>query len=97
MELIFVILIGLVVGLFARYGMPGRDSYGVVLQFSLGAGVASLSWVALAAAGLDPKRPLIWVVVTALTIACCVLTARALRIQRSRQNERRFAELLKTF
>ncbi|MBC7763695.1 MAG: hypothetical protein H7201_18270 [Candidatus Saccharibacteria bacterium] len=47
MELLFVTLGGIVLGLAARYGLPKRDTHGVLLVPAIGAIAASVVWAAL--------------------------------------------------
>ena len=60
MEILFVLLLGAGIGAIARYSVPGRVRSGVVLLPAVGAGVASVLWVALTWAGLAWDAGLIW-------------------------------------
>jgi len=90
MELLFVTLGGLILGLAARYALPRRDEVGAMVAPAVGAGVAALVWVALTWAGLDWDGGWIWVV--ALVLAA--LASAAAEIRLGRRRERADAQLL---
>ena len=85
MELLFVTLGGLILGLAARYALPHRAEVGVVLAPAIGAGVAALAWVALTWAGLAWDGGWIWVV--ALVLAAIAAAAAELVLGRRRQRD----------
>ncbi|WP_313544730.1 hypothetical protein [Leifsonia aquatica] len=60
MELLFVALGGAVLGLGARYLLPGRHTHGAVLIPALGVIAASALWVVLTWAGLKWNGGWIW-------------------------------------
>ncbi|TFB65210.1 hypothetical protein [Cryobacterium sp. Hz9] len=60
MELLFVALLGAVIGLAARYFLPGRSTQGSVLVPAIGTVAASALWVALTWLGLDWATGWIW-------------------------------------
>lgn len=60
MELLFVALGGAILGLGARYFLPGRHTHGSVLVPAIGVMVASALWVALTWAGLKWDGGWIW-------------------------------------
>jgi hypothetical protein len=88
-ELLFVVLIGALLGLLGRGVLPGRHQLGVVLLPAIGGSAAAIVWVAAAWTRL-PQNALLWLAVAvaaALSVAAaCLLTARA----RDREDERRF-------
>jgi hypothetical protein len=59
-ELLFVALGGAILGLGARYFLPGRHTHGSVLVPAIGVMVASALWVALTWAGLKWDGGWIW-------------------------------------
>jgi hypothetical protein len=77
MELLFITLGGIILGLIARYTLPNRERHGVVLVPA----TAAIVWVALTWAGMPWDGGWIWVislVVTALTVvAADILIGRA--------------------
>ncbi|BDZ44564.1 hypothetical protein [Naasia aerilata] len=83
MELLFVVLGGILLGLIARYSLPHRSTSGVLLLPALGAAVSALIWVALTWAGLKWDAGLIWWITLLATALVC--GAAALRLGRSRE------------
>jgi uncharacterized membrane protein YeaQ/YmgE (transglycosylase-associated protein family) len=69
-ELLFIVLIGVLVGLAARGVLPRRELTGVVLLPAIGGVSAALVWVALTWARMRWDGGWIWVA----TIAACLLT-----------------------
>ena len=62
MELLFVVLGGLIVGLIARYSLPRRSTHGEALIPAVAAIVAAVVWVALTWAGWPWDGGWIWAV-----------------------------------
>jgi hypothetical protein len=62
MELLIVTVIGAGLGLGARYLVPGRDTYGLLIAPAVGASAAALVWTALTWAGWKFDGGWIWVV-----------------------------------
>ena len=62
MELLFVTLISFCIGLGVRYGLPGRDTYGVVLVPSVATVVTAIVWVGLTWLGWKFDGGWIWAV-----------------------------------
>lgn len=60
MELLFVALAGAVIGLAARYLLPGRHTHGSALMPAIGVSLACILWVALTWAGLKWDGGWIW-------------------------------------
>ncbi|WP_375401755.1 hypothetical protein [uncultured Amnibacterium sp.] len=96
MELLFIVLIGIVLGLIARAVLPGRAQTGVALLPALGGASAAVVWVALTWARLKWDQPLIWtltLVAAALTVAGAgLLLARS----RTTADERTFERVART-
>lgn len=61
MELLFIALYGVVIGLAARYLLPERLRHGAALVPALGGAAAMVLWVALTWAGLKWDGGWIWV------------------------------------
>jgi hypothetical protein len=93
MELLFVTLGGLILGLVARYALPGRAETGVVLAPAIGAGVAAIAWVALTWAGLAWDGGWIWVISLVLAALASAAVELLLRRRRERDDEQLLARL----
>ncbi|HEV7813259.1 MAG TPA: hypothetical protein VGO99_09820 [Leifsonia sp.] len=95
MELLFVALGGAILGLGARYFLPGRHTHGSVLVPAIGVMVASALWVALTWAGLKWDGGWIWWI--SLGGTAVVVTIADLLIGRIRKtsDERLLATLTK--
>ena len=61
MELLFITLFGIAIGLLGRGVLPRRDRTGVALLPALGGASAAIVWVALTWARLKWDQPLIWI------------------------------------
>jgi hypothetical protein len=94
-ELLFVALGGAILGLCARYFLPGRHTHGSVLVPAIGVMVASALWVALTWAGLKWDGGWIWWI--SLGGTAVVVTIADLLIGRIRKtsDERLLATLTK--
>ena len=60
MEIMFIGLIGAIMGLAARYFLPHRHTHGAVLVPAIGVVASLVLWVALTWAGLKWDAGLIW-------------------------------------
>jgi len=83
MELLFVTLISFCIGLGARYALPGRDTYGVVLLPAIAAAVTAVVWVGLTWLGWKFDGGWIWVV--SLAAGAVVSLVLALTVPRQRR------------
>ncbi len=93
MELLFVTLGGLILGLAARYALPHRGEIGVLLAPAVGAGVAAVVWVALTWAGLAWDGGWIWVIALVLAGLASVAAELMLGRRRVRDDEQLLARL----
>jgi Flp pilus assembly protein TadB len=84
MELLFVTLIAFCIGLLARYVLPGRDTYGIVLVPSIAAIATAVVWVALTWVGLKFDGGWIWV--GSLVAGAVVSLVLVLTLPRARRN-----------
>ena len=82
MELLFVALFGTLIGLGARYFLPGRSTQGSVLVPAIGTAAASFVWVALTWFGWNWAGGWIWWV--SLGAACAASVVLNLLISRRR-------------
>ena len=87
MELLFVSIGGVLLGLAARYSLPHRHLHGAVLVPALGGVLAAVLWVALTWAGLPWDGGLIWVLALALTAIAVVVADLALGRARARRDD----------
>jgi quaternary ammonium compound-resistance protein SugE len=60
-ELLFVALLGALVGLAARYALPHRATHGALLVPAVGTAAAMAAWVALTWVGLRWDQGVIWI------------------------------------
>ncbi|HEU5222166.1 MAG TPA: hypothetical protein VFU07_00595 [Candidatus Lumbricidophila sp.] len=60
MELIFIVVMGAIIGAVARYALPHRETHGSALLPLLGTAVSAVLWVALTWAGLKWNGGWIW-------------------------------------
>lgn len=84
MELLFVALGGAILGLAARYSLPGRATHGVALIPAIGTAVAAVVWVGLTWLGWPWDGGWIWVV--SLAASGVVSALAALLIGPSREH-----------
>lgn len=68
MHLLFVIIIGFVVGLIAKAIMPGKDAGGFIITTLLGIGGSWVGSMLFGALGMNPNVGLIGSVIGALVI-----------------------------
>jgi hypothetical protein len=88
MELLFVTLIAFCAGLGARYALPGRDTYGVVLIPSVAAVVTAVVWVGLTWLGWKFDGGWIWVASLAAGGVVALILALVLpRTRRGNDND----------
>jgi hypothetical protein len=94
MELLFVCLGGLILGLIARYALPRRHTSGVLLIPAIGAAVSAVVWVALTWAGLKWDDGAIWWITFAVTALTCGFAALSVGRTRERRDATRLATLM---
>ncbi len=82
MELLFVALGGAILGLVARYTLPGRSTQGGALVPAIGTAAAALIWVGLTWLGWAYDGGWIWVL--SLSLAAVVAGGSQLLLARSR-------------
>lgn len=93
MELLFVCLAGALIGLLARYGMPGRELHGSVLIPAIGTGTAALVWVALTLLGMPWDGGWIWTI-TLVATPLIVAAANLIIAHRRREDDALLLETL---
>lgn len=87
MELLFIVLGGILLGLAARYALPHRHLHGSLLVPALGGAVAAVVWAALTWAGLPWDGGLIWLLTLLVTATAVVVAATALGRTRARLDD----------
>ena len=92
MELLFVALAGAILGLVARYSVPGRHTHGVVLVPTIGTGAAAVVWVACTWLAMPWDGGWIWVVTLVVAAAAAGASAWLIGRARARGDEERLAE-----
>jgi len=60
MELMFIALLGIIIGAAGRYLLPWRETHGAILMPAVGGIAAMVLWVALTWAGLKWDAGVIW-------------------------------------
>ena len=90
MELAYVTVIGAVIGAAARYVLPGRHTYGILLLPAAAAAVTATVWAGLVWAGWTFDGGWIWVV----SLAAATITAIVIPIALSRYRETHDARMM---
>lgn len=91
MELLFVTVIGAGLGLLARYLLPERSTYGVLLLPAVGAAATAITWVGLLwAANLTFDGTWIWVAALTAAVVTPIAVALWLPRRRATQDEQLF-------
>jgi hypothetical protein len=88
MEMLFVVLGSLLMGLGARYVLPGRTVIGLAILPAVSGAVSAVVWAALTWAGWRYDGAWIWVVTFALAGAAAVAAAFWLSRRRVAADER---------
>ena len=88
MEILFVALGGVFLGIAAHYALPRRSSYGVAVLPGIALAVSSLAWVGLTALGWAWDAGWIWLLSLALAAAASVAAGIALGHARHSADER---------
>ncbi|MDH6236175.1 hypothetical protein [Cryobacterium sp. CG_9.6] len=96
MELLFVSLGGTLLGLMARYLLPGRSTHGSLLIPAVGTVVAATVWVALTWLGWKWDAGAIWWVTLGVTAAASAVTALVIAKQRNQGDLNMLHRLMKS-
>ncbi|WP_165063752.1 hypothetical protein [Marisediminicola senii] len=94
MELFFVAVIAVVLGVVARYITPGRHTHGAALVPAIGVAAAALVWTVLTWVGMPFDGGWIWVITIAVAVAAPLVAARMLPGRRAAADERLHEKLL---
>jgi uncharacterized membrane protein YeaQ/YmgE (transglycosylase-associated protein family) len=90
MELVYVTVIGAAIGLLARYLLPGRRSYGLLLLPCAAAAVTATVWAGLVWAGWTFDGGWIWVA----SLGAAAVTSVLIPVLLPRYREQHDARLL---
>ena len=93
MELLFVTLGGVILGIAARYSVPNRDTHGALLVPAVAAIVASVVWAALTWVGWKFDGGWIWVVSLGASGIIAAAASVFLGRQRTASDTELFAKL----
>ncbi len=93
MELLFVTVIGAVLGAIVRYVLPQRTTYGAMLLPATGAAAAALVWVALVWVGLTFDGTWIWVAAIGASVIASIVVAVVLPRRRAHADAERLVQL----
>lgn len=96
MELLFIALFGAIIGLAARYFLPGRSEQGSVLVPAIGTVAASIVWVALTWLGWNWAGGWIWWVSLAASAVVSVVLNLTISRRRIHADQRMLQRLAKT-
>ncbi|TFD68858.1 hypothetical protein [Cryobacterium ruanii] len=96
MELLFVALFGAIIGLGARYFLPGRSTQGSVLVPAIATVTASAVWVALTWLGWNWAGGWIWWVSLGTAAAASVVLNITISRRRIHADQRMLQRLAKT-
>lgn len=96
MELLFVTLGGVILGLIARYSLPHRSTHGSVLVPAVGAAVAAVMWVALTWLGWTWDGGWIWWVSLGASVVVAVIVDLWLGRRRTEHDQQMLRTLTRT-
>lgn len=89
LELIYIIVLGMGIGLAVRYLVPGRSAHGLLLMPAVGTALAAVAWVAFTWLGWPADEPGIWFASLGVSLAGSVAAAILLARMRARADEHR--------
>lgn len=94
MELLFITLGGVILGLAARFALPHRNLHGSALVPALGGAVAAALWAALTWLGLPWDGGWIWAITLVVTAVVVVAADARIGRVRSRRDEQLLAGMI---
>ncbi|MEO7005627.1 MAG: hypothetical protein ABI275_09500 [Terrimesophilobacter sp.] len=95
MEMLFVVLGGLLLGIGPYYLLPGKARYGAAVLPAVDGAVTAAVWAGLTWAGWKFDSGWIWIVALAAGVVAAVLTGFVVARMRSAADERMFERLSK--
>jgi hypothetical protein len=96
MELLFVVMGAVLLGLIPRYLLPGRASYGSALLPAVSAAVAAIVWAALTWVGWTFDGGWIWWASLGAGVLAALAVALIVSPRRERHDRELFEKLLKS-
>lgn len=96
MEILFVALAGIILGMAAGAALPRRELRGIILVPAVGGASASIVWVALTWLGLAWDGGWIWVLTLVLSALSSVAFGQLLSVYRERADIATFVRLKST-
>jgi hypothetical protein len=95
MEMLFVVLGGVLLGIGVYFLLPGKDKFGVTVPPAVAGAATAMVWAGLTWAGWKFDGGWIWIVALAAGVAASGLTGFVLARLRSAADERMFERLSK--
>lgn len=96
MELVLIVTFAGLIGLAARYVVPGRAWHGLALMPALGVAIGSLSWALAIWVGLDASTPWPWVMSLGLTLAGVIVAGIMIPRRREAADDALWQELTRS-
>jgi len=96
MEILFVALAGIILGIAAGAALPRRELRGIALVPAIGGAAASIVWVALTWLGMAWNGGWIWVITLILAALVSVIGGQLLSVYRERADIATFVRLKST-
>jgi hypothetical protein len=96
MEILFVVLGGVILGLGVGAAVPRRELRGIALVPAIGGAAASIVWVALTWLGLAWNGGWIWVITFVIATLVAAIGGQLLSVSRERADIAKFVRLKST-
>lgn len=96
MEILFVVLAGIIIGIAVGAALPRRELRGIALVPAIGGAAASIVWVALTWLGMAWNGGWIWVITLVLAAVVAAIGGQLLSVNRERADIATFVRLKST-
>ena len=96
MEILFVVLAGIIIGIAVGAALPRRELRGIALVPAIGGAAASIVWVALTWLGMAWNGGWIWVITLVLAAVVAAIGGQLLSVSRERADIATFVRLKST-
>jgi hypothetical protein len=93
MEILFVVLAGIILGIAVGAALPRRELRGIALVPAIGGAAASIVWVALTWLGMAWNGGWIWVITLVLAAVVAAIGGQLLSVNRERADIATFVRL----